>query len=287
MYISVGIPIYNAEHYLENAIKSVLNQTYTKFELILIDDGSTDSSLKIAKKFEKIDERIRVISDGLNKRLPSRLNQLIVESKFDLIARMDADDIMHPERLEKQINILERYNCDLVSTSYYAINSKDQVVSSRIIMKEEFTIKDFLLGNYYILHPSILAKKSWYKNNLYDPLFDRAEDYELWFRSVIKSNLNIKVMKEPLMFYREEGSVSMQKQLHSYNATDAMLNKYKKNISYPAFFKAKIRNKLKIFIFENFYSEKFEEFLIKRRNKFNKNCGSVDDAQLILNKVIG
>ena len=104
--ISIGIPFYNAEAYLEDAIKSVLAQTFQEWELILVDDGSSDGSLDIAKKYEQLDSRIRVISDGLNKKLPTRLNEIIKEAKFNLIARMDADDLMDIERLEKQYAFL-------------------------------------------------------------------------------------------------------------------------------------------------------------------------------------
>ena len=86
--VSIGIPFYNSEKYLADAIKSVLKQTYSKLELILIDDGSNDSSLKIAKEFEKADKRIRVISDGENLGLPKRLNQLSKMSRGYYYARM-------------------------------------------------------------------------------------------------------------------------------------------------------------------------------------------------------
>ena len=107
-YISIGIPIYNAEAYLEDAIKSILAQTHELWELILIDDGSTDASLTIAKRFAESDHRIKVISDGINKKLPARLNQLIEEANYDYIARMDADDLIHPDRLAIQLSFLEK-----------------------------------------------------------------------------------------------------------------------------------------------------------------------------------
>ena len=105
--ISIGIPFYNAEEYLSYAILSVLIQSYREWELILIDDGSSDNSLAIANMYAEKDSRIRVISDRTNKKLPYRLNQLIEESTGNFISRMDADDIMHPERLEKQLRFLE------------------------------------------------------------------------------------------------------------------------------------------------------------------------------------
>lgn len=286
MSVSVGIPIYNAENFLTDAIKSVLNQTYQDFELILIDDGSTDRSLEIAKKFEKMDSRVRVIHDGQNKKLPDRLNQLILESKFDLIARMDADDIMHPERLERQVNLLRNSSYDLVSTSYFTINSQDRVISSRIIKKEELTLDDFLLGNYYILHPSILAKKSWYLDNFYDHKFDRAEDYELWFRAMVNKNFNIKILTDPLMFYREEGSISKNKQILSYKATNMILDKYSNELGFLRYFQGKVRNNLKIIALSLLYSKKMESFLLKRRDKLNNGNFDISESQRLLNSII-
>ncbi|WP_180165465.1 glycosyltransferase family 2 protein [Acinetobacter sp. YH12049] len=286
MTVSVGIPIYNAENFLDNAIKSVLNQTYNDFELLLIDDGSTDRSLEIAKKYEQLDSRVRVIHDGKNKRLPLRLNQLIQESKYDLIARMDADDIMHPERLEKQVNILNNSRYDLVSTSYFSIDSKDKIVSARIINKINLDLSDLLLGNYYILHPSIMARKSWFLNHFYNSDFDRAEDYELWFRSKVNNNFNIKIMNEPLMFYREEGSVSKNKQLKSYITTNKILDKYLKNIGFLNYLNAKMRNTFKIFIFSYLYNKRLESYLLKRRNNIHQEEYDTSKAQLILNSII-
>ena len=101
--VTVGIPFYNSEKYLSDSVKSTLNQTYTNLEIILLDDGSTDSSLKIAQEFEKKDKRVIVISDGENIGLPKRLNQLsqLVNGKY--YARMDADDIMFSNRISSSI----------------------------------------------------------------------------------------------------------------------------------------------------------------------------------------
>lgn len=102
--VYVGIPFYNAEKYLDYAIRSVLNQTYTNWKMTLIDDGSTDSSLALARKYTS-DTRVKVISDGRNKGLVYRLNELVKLSDCKYFVRMDADDIMHPQRLENNLDI--------------------------------------------------------------------------------------------------------------------------------------------------------------------------------------
>lgn len=104
--ISVILPVYNGEKYLKEAIESILNQTYTNFEFIIIDDGSKDSSLEIIKEYEKEDERIVAVSRE-NKGLIATLNEGIEKAKGKYIARMDQDDISLPNRFEEQLKIME------------------------------------------------------------------------------------------------------------------------------------------------------------------------------------
>ena len=165
--ISIGIPFYNAEKYLKFAIQSVITQSYQNWELILVDDGSSDNSLEVAQEFALKDARIRVICDGRNKKLPYRLNQLVVESKGEFIARMDADDVMHPERLEKQLAFLENNkNFDLVSSGLISINNFNQVKGYRCVSElySDFNVPKL---SYPIVHPSVMARKSWYLRNQY------------------------------------------------------------------------------------------------------------------------
>jgi len=106
--VTIGLPFYNAENTLPLAIKSTLAQTFSSWRLLLVDDGSTDRSLAIAKEFAEHDFRIEVLTDGKNRGLIYRLNQLIDLADTKYIARMDADDIMLPERLAKQFHFLEK-----------------------------------------------------------------------------------------------------------------------------------------------------------------------------------
>lgn len=230
-YISVGIPFYNAEDYLADSIRSVLAQTYPYWELILVDDGSTDGSLKIAQEFSAKDNRICIISDGLNKKLPARLNQIINEAKYDYIARMDADDLMHTERLQKQINFLKNNpNFDLVSTSLLSIKNNNDVIGARIYLPKTVTKQDALIGNSGILHASILAKKNWYKRNLYNEKNALAEDYELWLSAAIKDDLKVGFLPECLYYYREEGNATKEKMLKGYTTQIKIIQKYSQGI---------------------------------------------------------
>lgn len=281
-YISVGIPIYNAESYLADAIKSVLAQTYPYWELILVDDGSTDGSLAIAQSFAEKDSRIRVISDGTNKKLPARLNQIIREAKYDYIARMDADDVMHPQRLEKQLEFLEKnkeYN--LVSSGLVSIDNYNKVKGFRCVdqLFDEFSNPSL---SYPIVHPSVMARKSWYLRNQYSEKYPRAEDFELWTRAITKQDFKIAVLPNLLLYYREEGNLSKDKIVNSYKDILKIYANYYSN----SFNIEVVKLYLKILVVNiMFYTGNLQK-LANRRNKYFESDILKKDLQEILNKVI-
>jgi len=244
--VTIGIPFYNCEDFLKAAIKSVLAQTYTSWELILIDDGSTDKSLQIALSFK--DDRIRVISDGENKKLPSRLNEIITEAKGDYIARMDADDMIDPYRLEKQIEILSKYkSIDLVSTGVASISNDNQIRGIRTYNNCLLSKYDIISGNIGIVHASILARKSWYLRNKYKEGII-AEDYELWNRAFFNNDLKCYKIAEPLYYYREDGNVTSVKLLRAYRNQISIISEYKKYISNFDYLRINIKMYFKILV---------------------------------------
>lgn len=229
--ISIGIPFYNAEAYLGDAIKSVLAQTFKEWELILIDDGSSDNSLKIANEFEKQDSRIRIISDGLNKKLPARLNQIVNEAKFNIIARMDADDLMAVDRLEKQyVFLTQNPEYDLVTTGMYSIGRNNEVLGKRLPENRIMQANEILRGLTNLLHASLLAKKEWCLRNPYREDNVLAEDYELWLSSAIKGDLKYYVIQEPLYYYREVENVKKVKMIRGYNTQIEIIKRYSKGV---------------------------------------------------------
>lgn len=218
MYITIGIPFYNAEFYLEDAICSVLAQTHEYWELILVDDGSTDKSLSIAYKYAKFDKRIRVISDGKNKKLPNRLNEIIKESKYDYIARMDADDLMSNDRLEKQIKVLKNNDdIDFITSGCLSIGTKSELTGVIPIKNYQVDATMILNGKTNLIHASLLARKSWYCRNFYNESSLLAEDYHLWLSAAMKDDLNYVVIEEPLYWYRVVENVTREKMVAGYN----------------------------------------------------------------------
>lgn len=230
-YVSIGLPFYNVEKYLEDAICSVLAQSFNKWELIMIDDGSTDNSLEIAKYYSKLDNRIKVISDGYNKKLPARLNQIIRESKYDYIARMDADDLMSNDRIEKQLKILETNpNIDLVTTGYLTIDNTNHITGIRIYDNNQMDAKSILNGKTNLLHASLLARKDWCLRNQYNEAMIQAEDYHLWLSASLKKDLRYQVIEEPLYWYRVIENINYNKMLNGYNTQIEIINSYYKGV---------------------------------------------------------
>lgn len=197
--VTIGIPFYNAEEYIKFAILSVVNQTYHNWELILINDGSTDRSIEIALSFQ--DKRISVIDDGLNRGLIHRLNQLIKISNGLYFARMDADDIMLAKRIENQVSyLLNNGKVDVLGTLAYSIDEKNNIIGKRGKTIQLTSFKTAVEENIFI-HPSVIGKKEWFLENLYDYSMERMEDMELWIRTF--NNSNFQVLDEPLIYYRE------------------------------------------------------------------------------------
>lgn len=213
--VSIGIPFYNAESFLMDSIKSVFAQTHQNWELILMDDGSTDRSLEIALSID--DPRVRVYSDGKNKKLAARLNEIHMLAKYDFVARMDADDMMASNRIEKQLSfLLKNPELDLVTTGICSITD-DSIAYGIRIPPTDHVITPYVVlsGAHGITHAAILGKKEWFIRNPYNPLDKRAQDYKLWVRSTKKNDLAIGFLNEPLYFYREIGSATPKKMLSS------------------------------------------------------------------------
>lgn len=282
MKISIGIPFYNAEDFLADAINSVIKQSFTEWELILVNDGSTDKSLEIARSYEKKDSRIRVLSDGSNKKLPYRLNQIIDESKGEYIARMDADDLIHPDRIKIQLEFLEKNNnFDLVSTGVVSINDKNQIRGIRCL-ENIYTDFSIVKRNYPIVHASVLARKSWYNRNQYDISLPRSEDFELWCRTISNNDLKIAVLPQALYYYREEGLVTYEKLLKSYEDGLQVYKKYSDNPSVKVIMGAKFRIILTKFLNKFDLIQKMAT--LRNRKKMDPNLISYHES--IINKIM-
>jgi hypothetical protein len=196
--ISVILPAYNAEKYIEESIESILKQTFNDFELIVINDGSTDQTKEKILSFT--DKRIRYIENKKNLGLIDTLNKGLFFSNGVYIARMDADDLCKENRFEKQIDFfLKDRDVDILGTNIHLLNSESYIKYK--LTNEENRIE--LLLQPVVAHPSVMMKKeSIQKHRLfYDKAADCAEDYKLWIDATL-CGLSIKNIGEYLLDYR-------------------------------------------------------------------------------------
>ena len=203
--ISVIIPIYNGEKYLEEAIESVLNQTFEKLEVLLLNDGSTDFTKNICRRYEVEDERVRYY-EWSNSGMAETLNKGLKECTYEYVARLDADDIMLPNRLQVQIDFLENNpNIDVLGTLGYYINESGKLIGKTFSdvnmdnLKKKYFEKNEPFG---MLHPSVVYKKSkimaigGYRGEYWP-----CDDIDLWNR-LYENQVNFDVIQSPLIKYR-------------------------------------------------------------------------------------
>ncbi len=180
--ISIIMPVYNAGDFLVEAIESILNQAYCNWELIAINDGSTDNSLEILKKFAKKDKRIRVFSFKKRKGLASALNKSLDLARGFYIARMDADDISLPKRLTTQLNYLKK-NPEIVAigSQVRLIDENGNIIGYKKFPIEADRLYRMMMTMVAIQHPTLvtyahLIKKCRYANH------KTAEDVSMFFK---------------------------------------------------------------------------------------------------------
>ncbi|WP_084286528.1 glycosyltransferase family 2 protein [Halomonas halodenitrificans] len=209
--VSIGIPFFNAEETLLDAVRSVFSQTHGDWELILLDDGSTDNSLELARSIR--DPRVRVYSDGENRRLAARLNQMADLVTHDHVARMDADDLISPDRIRQQLEFLQaRPECDLVSTGVCSLTNSNEPIGIRLPPEHgSIAPRPLLLSNSGIVHASLLGRRSWFVRNRYSEKIRTGQDANLWIRAYSNNDLKVGFINKPLYYYREDGNVVSSK----------------------------------------------------------------------------
>lgn len=207
--ISVIMPVYNAGKFLKPAVDSVLHQTYQNFELILIDDASTDNSLKILKKYkEKDPKRIKIVSltSNLNGGGDKCANEGIKKARGKYIARMDADDIAHRQRFEKQVEFLEsNKNVFLVGSNAHVINKNGEIIGEKLEPSSPSDIYDSYFTFHPLIHPTCMfrskfnGKKFFYRLN-----YSSNNDYFTFFTLLCRGAIFVN-LSEKLLYYRIHG----------------------------------------------------------------------------------
>ncbi len=221
--VSVIMPVFNGEKYIVEAIDSILNQSFTDFEFLIIDDGSTDSSLKIIQSYQDI--RIRLFRNIVNLGLATSLNKGIVSAKGEYIVRMDCDDISHNKRIEKQLSFMDQNPEIGISGTWMVSMESNEIIKYPQTDEECRTFKFF---NSPLAHPTVIIKREFLiSNNLrYSHNYPVCEDMELWRRCMQQTKLGN--LCEPLLSYRVHGS-NLSIRSKSLQ-TQALLNYYKSEL---------------------------------------------------------
>ncbi len=196
--ISVVLPVFNGAKFIKSAVQSILDQTFVEFELIIIDDGSNDKTLKIIRSFT--DKRIRIISRE-NRGLVSTLNEAIEKAVTPIIARHDADDISDPDRFSKQLKLINSGNI-LVGSSIKTMDHQGKIINTHYVLTGNNTLKQELFTRSPFAHGSVMfSKQAFLDAGRYIETEWPAEDYGLWLRMAeFGSFQNV---HEPLYHYRE------------------------------------------------------------------------------------
>jgi glycosyltransferase involved in cell wall biosynthesis len=197
----------NGEDYLEESIKSILNQSYKNFEFLICDDGSTDKSLAICNKFAEEDSRVRIFTNSHTIGLTKSLNKLIEISKGEIIARQDADDISHEERFSRQLNVYKNKGFNIVTSRAKILMSKRTKPRLSFFIPNKLIIK---LKNPFV-HGSLFMNKQLLINiGRYNENFYYSQDYKL-FWDLIHTGNKVKVIYGPLYSIRNVNNISTLK----------------------------------------------------------------------------
>ncbi len=204
--ITVLMAVYNDSAYLENAVKSILNQTHKDFEFLIIDDGSEDSAEEVINGFKDTRINYKKIS---HRGLAGALNYGLKISSGDFVARIDADDLSTPDRLGAEIDFMEKNpGYDVVSSRSVYFKDPDKILFYIKPPEEDEMIKRFLNLHNPINHSSVIFdRKKILESGGYNEEFKSYEDFELWFR--MKDKLKFRILPDVLVFTRmREGSMT-------------------------------------------------------------------------------
>jgi len=215
--VSIITPLYNAESFIAETIQSVLNQTYANWEQIIIDDASSDNSLKIAESFAAKDKRIRIESLPMNKGAAYCRNRATELAKGNYIAFLDSDDLWHPEKLHRQLTFMEQHDCDVSYTNYLHMDEEGNPLQKRIVALQELPYSKQHKNNYIGNLTGMYCANTLGK--IPSPAIRKRQDWAVWLEAIKRSGKPARGIREDLAFYRvRRHSISSDKtKLVRYN----------------------------------------------------------------------
>ena len=196
--VSIIVPMYNAEKFIGKTIESVLSQTYENWEMLIMNDVSTDNSLAVVNEFAKKDDRIMVVNTEKNMGVVKGRNHLIDLANGKYIAFLDADDYWHSQKLEKQIQFMKEKNAGISCTEYTRVKENGEKINE-VVIKSEISYTDMLKNNYLgcltVMYDVEKVGKRYFKE------LEKNEDYVLWLE-IVKDVKTIYGLKQNLAYYR-------------------------------------------------------------------------------------
>ncbi len=272
IFFSVIVTSYNSKNFIKRTLYSLINQKFKSFEVLLIDDGSIDSTIKIAKEIKKKKKIKLTIIKLKHSGLPARSRNIgIKKSKGKYICFLDADDFFYSDKLKCLKKILSKKKIDVCYHNVFLYNEKKNLYLKKINNKNPF--KDLFLGKNRIIMSTSIVNRSFIKTNKIrfneTKKLVSVEDYDFWLQ-IGKSNGKFFLVDKILGVYNlNNSSLSRNRNLH-FNNTMYLINRYEKYFSKYKFkiFVRKLRiifSFIKIAIFENNYM--FLLYLIKYRNE--------------------
>lgn len=213
--VSILLCVYNAEEYLEECLQSIKDQTYKNIQVVVINDGSIDNSLRIINQFFENHSYIdNIVIDQDNIGLTKSLNKAIDFSSGEYIARLDADDKMHPQRVELSLSYLENNSLDFLTTAaliyndnFNASNLYKKVPSVNVCKKYYFTLDLLKLGNLHV-HGTFFGKADIFKKLKYNEKYRKAQDFDFLIRLASEKDIKKGYLDTPLYFLRKIGHSS-------------------------------------------------------------------------------
>ena len=197
--VSIIIPVYNSEKYIKECLESIVNQTYTKLEIIVVNDVSTDNSINIIKQFK--DKRIKIVNLNYNSGVAIARNRGIEEATGDYICFIDSDDYWNLEKIEKQVNFIEKNNYSFIYSDYaYLKDNKQHIVH----VPHSITYKQALKNTTIFTSTVMFNMKHLTKEDIYMPNIRKGQDTATWWK-VLKKGITAYAINEVLAIYRING----------------------------------------------------------------------------------
>lgn len=232
--VSVIIPLYNQKQYIKRAIDSVLHQTYSPIEIIVVNDGSIDNPLEILNSYE---DKIKIINQS-NKGLAAARNTGFEHASGKYIQFLDSDDTILKEKIKRQVNILEKNGgIDLTACRTIWVDEKGKILSVQKKYSKKFpTIRDFLMENQFPVHSALMKKEVFQKTGLFDKDMNPIEDWDMWIR-ILLQGYKVSCTNHVLVKYFQINDSMSSNDTIMFNMRIKILNKYFMHHNFSEVFK--------------------------------------------------